>query len=430
VTRSSLDDINLLDLDRWARDGAPHDWFARLRAEAPVWRHPSPAGGRGFWVISRRDDVVELGRCPHALSSDADNGGVSGLGPGDELQDATDEVGAQTDGVRTALGNDAKMLLTLDPPEHTAYRKVVNRGFTPRTIARTEGRIRHQLGMLLDRLPANESVDFVTSVSMPLPMRVIGDLLGAPPEDHERILRWSNESVAATDPEYRSGPDSMQGALLSLFQYFAELRASAGRRPGDDLISVLLEATVDGQELSPVRFAMFLFLLAVAGNETTRTAISHAVLAFHQYPDQWRRLREDPSLIATTVDEVLRWSTPVLYFRRNAVTEMQVGGEVLAPGDIVSLWYVSANRDERHFDAPERFDVGRRTDGQVSFGGGGPHFCLGASLARLELRVLLEELVARYDRIDVVGPVERLRSNFLHGIKHVPVRAIRQGAGP
>jgi cholest-4-en-3-one 26-monooxygenase len=291
-------------------------------------------------------------------------------------------------------------------------------------IGMLEVKVRSQVDRLLAEVPADEHFDVAEKLSMALPMRVIGDMIGAPATEHDLLLRWSNEAVAATDPEYRPAAGSMQAAVLSMFQYFTQLRSSrAGQRRGeDDLISVLMDASVDGRELSPVRFGMFLFLLAVAGNETTRTAISHAVLALHDHPDQWARLRRDPSLIPSAVEEVLRWASPVLYFRRNAVTPINVAGQQIQPGDIVSLWYVSANRDRGRFAHPETFDVARQPNEHVTFGGGSPHFCLGASLARLELRVVLEELVSRYDRIEVTGQVNRLRSNFLHGIKRLPVR--------
>jgi cholest-4-en-3-one 26-monooxygenase len=266
--------------------------------------------------------------------------------------------------------------------------------------------------------------DFTTEVAMPLPMRVIADMLGAPIEMHADLQRWSNQAVAATDPEYCTDPSDMPQVLaaMSLMQAFQEVREQHEAKPADDLTTVLLDAVVDGDSLSPPRFKMFLFLLALAGNETTRNALSHAVLAFTEHPDEWTRLRSDPSLLPTAVEEVIRWASPVLYFRRNALAEMTVGGQTFEPGDIVSLWYVSANRDEVQFTDPFRFNVGRTPNEHVAFGGGGPHFCLGASLARLEVRVVLEEMLARYSSIELAGEVSRLRSNFLNGIKHLPVR--------
>jgi cholest-4-en-3-one 26-monooxygenase len=419
---AALDDIDLLDLDRWSREGAPHGWFARLRDEAPVWRHPSPGGGPGFWVVSGYDDVVGLGRCPEALSSDGTKGGVSGLGPGDELADTQARIAAQL-GTDVLAGGSA-ILLTLDPPEHTAYRKLVNKGFTPRMVALLEERTRRLVAGYLDAIDTDAPVDLVTALAMPLPMQVIAEMIGAPRAMHADLARWSNESVAGTDPEYRNdqGDLSALAAGLQLLQAFEAIKVEHEVVPADDLTTVLLEAEVDGESLTPVRFKMFLVLLTLAGNETTRNAISHAVLELAARPDEWQRLRDDPALIPSAVEEVLRYASPVLYFRRNATAGMVIGDQAVAAGDIVSLWYVSANRDASRFVEPDRFDVGRTPNDHVAFGGGGPHFCLGASLARLELRVVLEALVERYEALELVGPVERLRSNFLHGIKHLPVR--------
>ena len=420
-TSSRLDGINLLDLDRWAREGAPHDWFTALREESPVWLHPSPhLDGRGFWVVSGYDEVVALGRCPHVLSSDDDNGGMTGLGRGDELQDNFDKMDAEF--AIPTEANDAKHLLSIDPPEHTQYRKIVNKGFTPRMIARLEPNVRALVRELLDAIPAGEPVDMVDAISMPLPMRVISDMIGAPagrPRE-DRALEQPGHHRHRPGVRLRAGlgarGHAVDGAVLR------RPAPGARGRPADDLVTLLLEAEVDGHSLSPARFTMFLILLAIAGNETTRTAMSHAVVELANRPEEWARLKDDPSLIPLATEEIIRWASPVLYFRRNALDDMEVSGQHIAKGDLVSLWYVSANRDEAHFDDPFRFDVGRDPNHHVAFGGGGPHFCLGASLARLEVRVLLEELVERYDRLEVVGETDRLRSNFLHGIKHLPVR--------
>lgn len=410
---------DLLDLDRWAREGPPHEFFHRLRTEAPVWRHPGPNGTRGFWVVSDHEHVTALGRCPHVLSSDEDNGGVTGLGPGDEFQALFDTAQAETTAVRES--NDAKMLLSLDPPEHTANRKVLARGFTPGAINALTPSVRELTNRLLDAVD-DDGVDFTTSVAMPLPMQVIGDLIGAPRETHADLLRWSNEAVAATDPEYANEQGSPLVATMQLAQLFARLRAEREDEPTDDLVSKLIAGTVDGEPLRPIRYTMYMLLLATAGNETTRNAMSHGVWAFAEHPEQWRRLREDPSLLNGAVEEVLRWSSPLLYFRRNATETVQVAGATIEPGDIVSLWYVSANRDEKVFADPFTFDIERTPNQHVAFGGGGPHFCLGASLARLELRALFEEMLQRYERIELTGTPVRLRSNFLNGIKHLPVR--------
>lgn len=411
----------LLHLDGWARDGAPHDWFAARRSESPVWLHPHRGAGPRVWSVFDHEHVVALGRCPHVLSSDQERGGVTGLGAGDEFQQVND---ATIDGVgagRTAVAAASKHLLTLDPPEHTAYRKIVNRGFTPRQIGLLESTVRELLIELLDDHPTGEPFDFTTNVSMPLPVNIIARLIGSPPEADADLLRWSNEAIASTDPEYSGGPMSQLGAVMSLVQHFNALKAERLESRRDDLISQLLDAEVDGESLTDTRLMLFLILLTAAGNETTRTAFSHAVLELARRPEQWRRLRDDPDLIPAAVEEVLRFSSPVMYFRRNAVEALDIAEARVAPGDIVALWYVAANRDPSVFDEPNAFDVGRTPNPHVAFGGGGPHFCLGASLARLEIRVLLEHLVERYETIDLAGPVDRMRSNFLHGIKHLPV---------
>ena len=409
-------DDPLLDLDRWAREGAPYAWFAERRREGPVWRHPrGPDGGPSVFAVLGYDEVVALGRCPHVLSSDQSNGGVTGLGPDDELQQVFDRTLANVapGAERGEVNEAAKHLLTIDPPEHTAYRKIVNKGFTPRQIGLLDG--------LLDAHPAGEPFDFTTEVSMPLPVNVIARMIGSPVEADPQLLEWSNQALASTDPEYDTGPLSQMNAIMHLVQHFSGLRAEHQAEPREDLISLLLEAEVDGESLSDARFMLFLILLTAAGNETTRTAFSHAIVELAQRPDEWRRLRDDPSLIPSAVEEILRYSSPVMYFRRNALEPMELGGEQVEPGDIVGLWYVAANRDEAHFAEPDRFDVGRDPNHHVAFGGGGAHFCLGASLARLEIRVLLEAVVERYEQLEIVGPVERMRSNFLHGIKHLPV---------
>ena len=421
-----FDDVDLLDLDRWEHDGPPFAAFARLRNEAPVWRHPSPTadGSPGFWVVTGYDEVVALGRCPHAMSSDEDNGGVTGLGPGDELQEVFD-TSLESIGLRRgSIGSGAKHLLTLDPPEHTQYRKIVNRGFTPRMIGLLEDRVRSELDLLLDTIDPDEPVDFTERVSSPLPIHVIADMLGAPRADHAQLVQWSNEAVASTDPEYATGPFGQIAAAAMLAQYFRGLREERTSDDGDDLLSVLMRAEIDGEGLNEQRFAMFMILLVVAGNETTRTSISHAVMELAARPGELERLRDDPALIPAAVEEVLRFASPVMYFRRNAIADMEVGGQHIAAGDIVSLWYIAANRAAEHFDDPDRFDVGRTPNHHVAFGGGGPHFCLGASLARLETRVLLEAVVERYRRIEPAGPVRRVRGNFLNGIKHLPVRLV------
>lgn len=419
-------EVDLLDLDRWAAEGPPLDWFDRVRGESPVWWHGPRGANPGFWVVSGLAEVTELGRCPFPMSSDSANGGVIGLGPGDEAYDElhsgalaslTDPSGGSSE------ADDAKMLLTLDPPEHTAHRKLLNRVFTPGSVSRLEPAVRELTRALLDGRFAGERFDFAQDVAMPLPLQVIGDLLGAPRETHDELLRLSNEAaVGGTDPEYRVGEATQLQAVVRFMELMSGLRDERAREPQDDLISRLLTSSVDGEPLGMVRYTMYLLLLIGAGNETTRNAMSHGVAAFAAHPEQWDRLRDDPSLIPSAVEEIVRFASPVLYFRRNALEDTTIAEATIRAGDVVSLWYIAANRDERVFADPHRFDIGRDPNPHIGFGGGGPHFCLGASLARLELRVLLEEMVASCRRIELVGDVDRVRTNFLHGIKRLPVR--------
>lgn len=346
---------------------------------------------------------------------------MTGLGVGHELQAVNDRTIDSVGVSREMVVAASKHLLTLDPPEHTSYRKIVNRGFTPRQIGLLESTVRELLNDLLDQHTTREAFDFTTEVSMPLPVNIIARMIGSPAESDALLLRWSNEAIASTDLEYSAGEMSQLGAVMSLIGHFNTLRVEREAVPSDDLISLLLDAEVDGESLTDTRLMLFLILLTAAGNETSRTAFSHAVVEFANHPDEWQRLREHPELIRSAVEEIVRYSSPVLYFRRNAVEDLDIAGHHVSAGDIVALWYASANRDPAVFDDPDRFDIGRDPNPHVSFGGGGPHFCLGASLARLEIRVLLETLVERYEHIELAGPIERMRSNFLHGIKHLPV---------
>lgn len=399
-------DIDLLDRDRFT-EGVPHEWFTWLRANQPVFRHPEP-DGPGFWVITKHADVVACNRDASSFSSAAQRGGVIGLE--ERLIDAE---------AATMQGN---LMLFMDPPAHTRYRKLVNRGFTPRMIAMLEPRIRELTNEILDGALTKDPCDFVVDIAAELPLEVIAELIGVPHEDRHKIFDWSNRLVGGEDPEYAVSDEERTTAQLELFAYAQHLADTHRDHPQDDIISALLSAEPDGEALTELDFNLFVLLLSVAGNETTRNAISHGMNAFLENPDQWDRLVADPSLIGTATEEILRWASPVMYFRRNATREVQLGDVTIAEGDKISLWYSSANRDEDVFDDPFRFDIARDPNNHIAFGGGGPHFCLGAQLARLEIQVLFEELVRRAPDVEQLGPPDRLRSNFISGIKHLPVR--------
>jgi cholest-4-en-3-one 26-monooxygenase len=400
-----LSDINLLDRDRYI-DGIPHDWFTYLRRHAPIYRHPEP-NGPGFWVFSKYDDVVAIGRDAATFSSAASRGGVVML--------EEPEQGGDLDGA----GN---LMLMMDPPAHTRYRKLVNRGFTPRMIGLLEPHIRQLTIRIVEEAVARRDVDFVVDVASELPLQVIAELMGVPAGDRHKVFEWSNKMIGSEDPEYSVSSEAVFEAQAQMFMYAQELaeRRRAGR--GEDIVSQLLAADVDGDELSDMDFNLFFLLLAVAGNETTRNAIAHGMNAFLEHPDQYRRLVGDPGLVGSAVDEIVRWASPVLYFRRNVTVDVDYKGHQLRQGDKVGIWYASANRDEDVFDDPFTFDVGRAPNPHIGFGGGGPHHCLGAYLARLEIRLFWEEMTKRVAHIEALGEPSRLRSMFVGGIKHLPVR--------
>jgi cholest-4-en-3-one 26-monooxygenase len=319
------------------------------------------------------------------------------------------------------LAQQRLMMLNMDPPMHTRYRLLVNKGFTPRRVAQLEETIRRQTNEIIDSVAEKGETDFVTEMSAELPLQVIADLLGVPQEERHLVFDWSNRMVGSQDPEYLTDPELAQNASMELYSYFNALASQRKLDPKQDLVTALLSAEVNGERLSELELDLFFLLLSVAGNETTRNAISHGMVALSEHPDQQQRLLDDPSLINSAVEEILRWATPVMHFRRQATAPTQIGDQKISEDDKVVFWHISANRDESVFGDPYTFDVGRTPNEHVAFGGGGPHFCLGANLARLEMTVFFQELLKRLPDIKVSGEVSRLRSNFINGLKHIPV---------
>ncbi|MGH8977216.1 MAG: cytochrome P450 [Acidimicrobiia bacterium] len=398
-----LTDIDLTSTEQWGC-GIPHAQFARLRSEAPVFRHQATEEQMPefFWCLTRHEDVQLANRDVDTFSSS--RGGV--------LLDALQSV-EERESFRT--------IIDTDEPEHTRLRRLVNRGFTPRAIARFESRYRVAVRRVLDRALQLSTFDFVREVATPLPAFAIAELLGVPEADRGQITEWTNLISGRSDPDFGDGPDAPLIAATELYTYATRLAEERRADPQDDIVTTLV-GEVDDDALGTHEFEMFVLALAVAGNETTRTAISQGMLALLEHSEEMARLRANPeALLLTAVDEILRWTTPVMYFRRTASRDVELHGTRIRENDPVVLFYISANYDDSAFAEPHRFDVGRVPNPHVTFGGGGPHFCLGAHLARLEIRVLLEELLATASVIELVGLPERLRSSWMNGLKHLPV---------
>src|SRR5262245_38721311 len=382
--------------------GVPHETFRRLRREAPVFWHPDSFHGGGFWAVTRHADVWRISLDQRTFSSSR---GSALLPPFPEEK----------------LVPQREIMLNMDPPQHTKYRRLVNLGFSPKVLNLAEQQIRARARTIVDAIARRGRCDFVTDVAAELPLQVIVEMLGVPHEDRHRFFEWSNTMVGADDPEYAINPELGELAMMQLFSYANELATERRRCPREDLTSLLLQAEVDGERLTESQYDSFVMLLSVAGNETTRNLISGGMLALIEHPEERNRLLADRSLMPTAVEEMLRWVSPVMAFKRTPQRNVELHGHTLREGDRVIIWYAAANRDEDVFTDPDRFNVGRSPNEHLGFGIGA-HFCLGAHLARLEIRIMFEELLERLPDIELDGPVERLRSGFLNGIKHMPVR--------
>jgi cholest-4-en-3-one 26-monooxygenase len=399
-TLASVAPVDLSDPRSYVA-GVPHAWLAHLRRHDPVHWQDEP-GGPGFWAVTRYEDCVTVNRDYERFSSAAQGTMPFELG--------ADEVAQQS-----------LMMLNMDPPLHTRYRRLVNKGFTPRMVRDLEESIHRSADAIIDEVIEKGEADFVTQLSAELPLQVIAELLGVPQEDRHRMFDWSNRMVGNADPEYQVEAELAMNAAMELYAYAAELFGKKRIDPHADLMSVLTDVEVEGERLSDLELELFFLLLTVAGNETTRNLMSGGMHAFFQHPDQWQRLLDDRSLLPSAADEMLRYVSPVMNFRRTAMCEVELSGTTLAAGDKVVFFHTSANRDEDVFTDPDVFDIGRDPNPHMAFGGGGPHFCLGANLARMEIRVMFEHLLDRMPDIRQDGEVQRLQSQFINGVKHLPV---------
>jgi cholest-4-en-3-one 26-monooxygenase len=400
-------ELDLSDAANFA-DDVPYEYFRMLRREAPVCWHPEKDGA-GHWAVTRYEDLKLVSRTPLVFSSWMGGTTVRDI-PGDRL----------------ALTR--AIMLNMDPPQHVKYRRLVQRGFTPRMIEMLSPHVRSLSEAIVDRVAHRGECEFVTEVASELPMQVICQMVGVPEEDWHAIYELSNKLVGFDDPDYQTSLEDGERAAVEMFQYAAKLADLRKAEPRDDLATVLLTAEMDGEKLSDLDFNAFFMLLAVAGNETTRTATTHGARLLAEHPEQRDLLLRDPSRIPLAVEEILRVSSPLNHFRRTATQDTELNGAKIRAGDKVTMWYPSANRDESVFTNPDTFDVSRSPNEHLAFGVG-EHFCLGASLARLELVILFEVLLRRMPDLALDGKPKRLRSNFVNGVKEMRVRFTPEGRG-
>jgi cholest-4-en-3-one 26-monooxygenase len=394
--------VDLSDPDLIA-DHLPLDEFAWLRRYEPVRWNPQPStagyGDAGFWMLTRHADVTAVTRSM-GWSVEANSAFVRRL-------DESDPTGEST----------KDLLLCMDPPRHTRVRRVGNRCFTPRALAGLEDDLYERARRIVWAAKRNGTGDFVIDVARHLPLQAIAGLMGIPVEDRQQLFDWSDQMAGSEDPEYA------RTDLTGVVEMFAYAHAAAEARAENDLGDVtsrLVQPGADGQRLNSEEFAFFFMILAVAGNETTRQAITHGMLALLQHPDQWERWRSERP--ATAIDEILRWASPAVVLQRTAGEDSEVAGQLVRKGERVGLYFASANFDEEVFDEPRRFDIGRSPNPHVTFGAGGSHFCIGANLSRLELKVMFDVIADDLSNTKLTGPPGRLRSSWLNGIKHLPVR--------
>ena len=403
TTDLSVDDIQLGRPETWARPDR-EGMFAKLRNERPVSFHEEPEfigfpKGPGFWSLTRYDDVVRASRDSETFIS----------GRGSNIGDLPVEL-------LEFFGS----MINMDAPRHTKLRKLVNRGFTPRVVASIEATVRSTARRIVETVAPKGECDFVEEIAAALPLKIICDMMGIPEADNRRMFELSNTILGIGDPEFGVTMDVLMNAAIELSQYAQALGEARVANPGDDITSVLMSADVDGERLTSAEFASFFILLVVAGNETTRNAISHGMKALTDHPAERAKWMADFERVApTAVEEIVRWATPVIHFRRTVTKDVEIQGTKIREGEKVVLWYSSANRDERAFKDPYRFDVTRSPNEHVGYGGGGAHFCLGANLARREIKVMFEEIFRGLPDIRIVGEPDMLFSAFIHGIKRM-----------
>jgi len=414
---SRPDEINLND-ERIFESGNAHACFRILRQSAPVHWNAGNEQFNGYWSLTKYEDVLYVSRHPELFKSSR---GITAPEVRDEEMQ------------RASYDAQGKMLIMMDPPRHVKLRRLVNKAFTPRAVSMMTPHIREMATSILDDIATKGRCDFVVEVAAQLPLAVICGMLGLGKEDWPLMFDLTNKVLGAGDPEYQTEiPEEMRGTpegaaqtnqigFLRLLGFFGEITAARRAQRKEDLVSILVDAEVDGEKLSEEEILWFCLLLILAGNETTRNGISGGLYSLCEHPQEKARLLADMSLLPSAIEEILRWTSPVTHMARVATQDVEIRGTRIKEGERVVMWYPAINRDEAIFPEPERFDITRSPNEHLAFGIG-EHFCLGASFARLEMQVIFEEVFRRFPDIALDGPVERLRSNFIGGIKHLPVR--------
>jgi len=402
------EDFNLVHPEHYARHGYPHEIWRRLRREDPVHWYES-GGGRPFWAVTKHADIIEVGKKPDVF-----------------LSNPRINIGHRPEPPRDAMFPDT--LIQMDNPRHSVYRQLISKRFTRGSVMKMHGDIERIGKEIVDALVQDRDggeCDFVSEIAAPLPIAVISWMLGVPESDWRLLFDWTNRIIGAGDPEYQvEGTDPQEMArptMIELFTYFTKIVEEKRARPADDLVTLFTQVEVDGKKLEPMDVLAWCLIIVIAGNETTRNGTSGGMLAFIEHPDELRKLQARPELIESAVEEVLRWTSPIIHFARTASTDYELRGRKIREGEALALFYPSANRDEEIFEDPYSFRIDRDPNRHLAFGIG-EHFCLGSHVARIELQVAYKYLLPRIDEIELTGPVSRLQSSLVGGVKHLPIR--------